>query len=77
MDKSIDILEADFSNLCHVRSIKKRRCSVNSSKIYLHHQTKNKTEKYITKNKDVLERPDFLEPLTKPRKRPRSNAFSE
>ena len=68
MDKSIDILEADFSNLCHVRSIKKRRCSVNSSKIYLHHQTKNK---------DLLERPDFFEPLTKPIKRPRSNAFSE
>ena len=79
MDKSIDILEADFSNLCHVRSIKKRRCSVNSSKIYLHNQikNKNKTEKDITKNKDLLERPDFFEPLTKPRKRPRSNAFSE
>jgi hypothetical protein len=83
MDKSIDILEADFSNLCHVRSIKKRRYSMNSSKIYLHNQTINKDKiekditKNITKNEDLLERPDFLEHLTKPRKRPRSNAFSE
>lgn len=80
MDKSIDILEAEFSNLCYVRSIKKRRCSVNSSKIYLHNQTKNitnKIEKNITKKEDLLERPDFLEPLIKSKKRPRSNAFSE
>jgi hypothetical protein len=74
MDKSIDILEEDFSKLCHVRSIKKRRCSVNSSKIYLQKQT---IKEPIIKNEDSLERPDFFEPLTNPRKRHRSNAIVE
>lgn len=74
MDKSIDILEADFSKLCHVRFIKKRRSSVDSSKIYLQKQT---IKKPIIKNEDSLERPDFFEPLKKSRKRQRSNAFSE
>lgn len=79
MDKSIDILETEFSKLCHVRSIKKRTLSVNSSKIYLHNQAinKDKIEKNMTKNEDSLERPDFFEPLKKSRKRQRSNAFSE
>mgnify|MGYP000937345005 FL=1 len=76
MDKSIDILEADFSKLCHVRSIKKRKCSVNTSKIYINKQIKEP----IIKNEnseDPDERADFFEPYVNSRKRQRSNAIVE
>jgi len=76
MDKSIDILEADFSKLCHVRSIKKRKCSVNTSKIYINKQIKEP----IIKNEDPEdpdERADFFEPYVNSRKRQRSNAIVE
>ena len=77
MDTSIDILEEDFSKLCHVRSIKKRKCSVNSSKIYLH---KPKIKEPIIKIEDSEgsdERQDFFEPYVNSRKRQRSNAIVE
>lgn len=76
MDKSIDILEEDFSKLCHVRSIKKRKCSVNTSKIYINKQIKEP----IIKNEDSEdpdERADFFEPYVNSRKRQRSNAIVE
>lgn len=76
MDKSIDILEEDFSKLCHVRSIKKRKCSVNTSKIYINKQIKEP----IIKNEDPEdpdERADFFEPYVNSRKRQRSNAIVE
>ena len=73
MDKSIDILEEDFSKLCHVRSIKKRKCSVNTSKIYINKQIKEP----IIKNEDPDERADFFEPYVNSRKRQRSNAIVE
>ena len=77
MDKSIDILEENFSKLCHVRSIKKRKCSVNTSKIYINKPKIKEPIIKIENSEGYDKRPDFFEPYVNSRKRQRSNAIVE
>ena len=70
MDKFIDILDAEFSNLCQVDTILKKRKS--SYKLCLN----NESKEHISKNEVLIERPSFFEPINY-KKRQRSNAFSE